>query len=142
MHLAGFSTHQSSFEDPHLVFHADDPQVTHPEVIVENNEAEGNYQIMEKRLKMFERLNIFGLDAIDMCFVPDVTLPPKFKVPYFEKYKGLSYPKGHLVMYCRKMASYSRNDKIMVHCFQDSLTEASLKWYINLDRGQIQALRD
>lgn len=70
-------------------------------MIVESNESEGTYQILEKRLKDVEGHNLFALDAIYMCFVPDVTLPPKFKVSDFEKYKGLIYPKGRLIMYYR-----------------------------------------
>lgn len=45
VHHAGFSTHQSPFEDPPFVFHIVGPQVTYPEVIVDNDEAEGKYQI-------------------------------------------------------------------------------------------------
>lgn len=81
---------------------------------------------LEKRLKAIEGHNIFGLDSINMWLVPNVTLPPKFKVPNFEKYKGLSCPKGRLIIFCRKMASYSCNGKLMVNCFQNNLTEASL----------------
>ncbi|RDX62750.1 hypothetical protein CR513_58886, partial [Mucuna pruriens] len=28
----------------------------------------------------------------------------------------------HLAMYCRKMVAYIYDDKILIHCFQDSLT--------------------
>ncbi|MCI65042.1 gag-protease polyprotein, partial [Trifolium medium] len=55
------------------------------------------------------------LDLANMCLVPDLVFPPKFKVPDFEKYKGLSCPKSHLVMYSRKMASYANDDKLMIH---------------------------
>ncbi|MCH86722.1 hypothetical protein A2U01_0007582 [Trifolium medium] len=37
-------------------------------------------------------------DLANMCLVPDLVLPQKFKVPDFEKYKGLSCPKSHLYM--------------------------------------------
>ncbi|RDX78344.1 hypothetical protein CR513_41391, partial [Mucuna pruriens] len=46
----------------------------------------------------------------------------------FAKYKGSSCPRMHLAMYCRKMASYIHQEKILVHCFQDSLTGAALSW--------------
>lgn len=72
-----------------------------------------------------------------MCLVTDVTLPPKFKVPNFEKYKGISCPKGHLMMYYMKMLSHSRNDKLMIRYLQDNLSVTSLKWYMNLERIQI-----
>lgn len=111
-------------------------------MVVENNEYEGKYLILEKRLKVIEWHKIFSLDAIDMYLVPNVTLPSIFKVPNFKKYKGLSCPKGHLIMYCRKMTSHSCNDKLIIHCFQDSLSEASLKCYVNLERGHIQSWKD
>jgi len=41
----------------------------------------------------------FG-DAAGLCLVSDVVIPPKFKVPEFEKYKGATCPKNHLIMYC------------------------------------------
>lgn len=100
-------------------------------------EVNEKYQVLEKRLKAVDCQNLFGIDVVDMCLVPGVTLPTKFKVPYFEKYKGISCPKGHLVMYCRKMAAYIHNNKLMIHCFQDSLSGASLKWYMNLEKARI-----
>ncbi|KAK2435570.1 hypothetical protein QL285_020617 [Trifolium repens] len=77
-----------------------------------------------------------------MCLVPDLVLPPKFKVPEFEKYMGLSCPKNHLIMYSRKMASYANDDKLMIHCFQDSLAGASLNWYMQLEGSHIRSWRD
>lgn len=53
---------------------------------------------------------------------PNVVLPTKFKVPEFEKYDGSSCPKSHIIMYCRKMAVYVHDDKLLIHSFQDSLT--------------------
>jgi len=43
--------------------------------------------------------------------VPNVVIPHKFKVPDFEKYKGNTCPKEHLVMYARKMSAEADNDK-------------------------------
>ncbi|MCI07430.1 hypothetical protein A2U01_0028497, partial [Trifolium medium] len=62
--------------------------------------------------------------------------------PDFKKYKGLSCPKNHLVMYSRKMASFAKDDKLMIHCFQDSLTGASLNWYMQLEGSRIRSWRD
>ncbi|MCI91593.1 gag-protease polyprotein, partial [Trifolium medium] len=56
-----------------------------------------------------------------MCLVPDVVMPPKFKTPDFEKYKGLQCPKIHLKRFCLKMAAHVTNEKLMMHVFQDSL---------------------
>ena len=75
------------------------------------------YRVLDERLKAMEERDTFGLDASSMCLVPGLVLPPKFKAPKFEKYKGDSCPKQHLVMFCRKMTSYVGNDKLMVHSF-------------------------
>ena len=85
-----------------------------------------------------EGYDVFDVGALEMCLVPDVVIPPKFKTPDFEKYKGLTCPRNHLRMYCRKMAAYARDQKLMIHVFQDSLSGASLDWYIQLERSHIR----
>lgn len=45
-------------------------------------------------------------------------------------------------MYCRKMASYIDNNDLLIHCFQDSLSRASLDWYMGLERTKIRSWRD
>lgn len=67
--------------------------------------------------------------------VPDVAIPPKFKTPELKKYKVLSCPRSHLVMFCGKMESYAHNDKILIPYFQDILSEASLSGYMHLERS-------
>ena len=101
-----------------------------------------DFQSLEDRIKAIEGYKTFGYDASELCLVPNVVLPPKFKIPDFEKYKGLSCPKDHLIMYCRKMGSYANDDKLLIHCFQESLRGASLKWYMNLERSKIRTWKD
>ena len=45
-------------------------------------------------------------------------------------------------MFCRKMAAYATDEKLMIHVFQDSLSGASLDWYMQLERAQIQTWKD
>ncbi|RDX74647.1 hypothetical protein CR513_45577, partial [Mucuna pruriens] len=40
------------------------------------------------------------------------------------------------------MAAHIYDDKILIHCFQDSLTGATLIWYVSLERGHIKIWRD
>ena len=61
----------------------------------------------------------------DLCLVPKVDVPKKFKVPEFDRYNGLTCPQNHIIKYVWKMANYSDNDSLMIHCFQDSLMENS-----------------
>ncbi|XP_050893030.1 uncharacterized protein LOC127098462 [Lathyrus oleraceus] len=101
-----------------------------------------DYQLLDDRIRAIGGFSSFGIDARDLCLVPNVVLPQKFKVPDLPKYKGLSCPRIHLTMYCRKMASHIDNDNLLIHCFQDSLTGASLDWYISLERSKIRSWRD
>ncbi|RDX75014.1 hypothetical protein CR513_45157, partial [Mucuna pruriens] len=92
----------------------------------------------KERVRIIEGTDSHGLDAANLCLVLDIVLPADFKTPKFEKYKGGSCPHVHLAMYCRKMASYIHQDKILVHCFYDSLTGAALSWYVNLEKGRVK----
>jgi len=78
---------------------------------------------IEERLRVTEggRDHAFA-DMAELCLVPDVTIPPKFKVFDFDKYKGAACPKNHLKMYCRKMGAYAKDEKLLIHFFQESLT--------------------
>ncbi|RDX95692.1 hypothetical protein CR513_21745, partial [Mucuna pruriens] len=67
---------------------------------------------LEERMRAIEGTSSHGIDAANLCLVPDIELPADFKVPKFEKYKGSSCPRVHLAMYCRKMAPYTQQDKI------------------------------
>ena len=58
----------------------------------------------------------------ELYLVPDIVIPLKFKVPEFDKYKGTTCPKNHLKVYCRKMGAYAKDEKLLMHFFQDSLT--------------------
>jgi len=75
-------------------------------------------EILEERLQKIEGASAceFG-DVAGLCLVPDVVIPPKLKVPEFEKYKGATCPKSHLVIYCRKMAAYAHDEKLLMHFF-------------------------
>nr|KYP38597.1 hypothetical protein KK1_040142 [Cajanus cajan] len=88
--------------------------------------------------KAVEGHNFDVQEAVDVCLVQDIQFPSKFKIPDFQKYTGAICPKGHLTMYCRKMAAYVSNEKLLIHYFQESLSDVALKWYMQLDGGKIQ----
>lgn len=90
-------------------------------------EAEENNQILEDRIRD-RRVqcvqngnygNVFGAKCGYATTVQDTC---------FHKYKGLSYPKIHIIMYCQKIASYIYNDLLLIHYFQDNLSGASPNW--------------
>ncbi|XP_050916156.1 uncharacterized protein LOC127131270, partial [Lathyrus oleraceus] len=101
-----------------------------------------NYQLLEKRLRAMEGDQVFGATAKEMCLVSGLVIPAKFRTPDFDKYEGHSCPKSHLIMYYRKMAAHVEDDKLMIHCFQDSLRGAPSKWYLSLDQSRIRCFQD
>jgi len=99
--------------------------------------------LLEERLRVVEGFGDYLFaDMADLCLVLDVVIPPKFKVPDFDKYKGTTCPKNHLKMYCRKMGAHSRDEKLLIHFFQDSLVGASVVWYTNLEASHIRTWKD
>ncbi|KAA0033216.1 Gag-pro-like protein [Cucumis melo var. makuwa] len=83
-----------------------------------------------------------SIDTTQLCLISDVVIPPKFKTPDFEKYNGTTCPKGHLVMYCRKMPAYAYDDELLIHCFQDGLVDLASRWYMQLDGSQVHSWKD
>ncbi|XP_047168652.1 uncharacterized protein LOC124837360, partial [Vigna umbellata] len=105
--------------------------------------AKDKLEVLEGRLRAIERFESYGFgDVARLSLAPGVTIPHRFKVPEFEKYKGNTCPKNNLTMYCRKMAAYAHDDKLLIHLFQDSLAEATLSWYTHLNSSHIHSLAD
>jgi len=106
--------------------------------LVNADKTKDKLEILEERLIMIEGGSSceFG-NAAELCLVPNVVIPPKFKVPAFVKYKGATCPKGHLTMYCRKMVAHSHDEKSLIHFFQESLTGNTLNWYMHLEPARI-----
>ncbi|XP_012466230.1 uncharacterized protein LOC105784855 [Gossypium raimondii] len=98
---------------------------------------------LEEKFRAMENADYqCGVDAKDLSLVPDLVLPPKFKMPEFEKYKGTSCPEVHITMFCRRMTGYVNNDQLLIHCFQDSLIGFAAKWYNQLSRAKVSSWRD
>ena len=73
-------------DDHHDVIDLDDPP---KDSTTDLSEAAKMYKALEEHLKAMETSKKPGFSAAAMCLVPGVVIPPKFKVPDFEKYKGL-----------------------------------------------------
>jgi len=73
------------------------------------------YNEMQREMKALRGKELFGHNAYDLCLVPNVKIPHKFKVPDFEKDKGNTCPKSHLVMYARKMSTQADNHHLLFH---------------------------
>jgi len=73
---------------------------------------------IEEKLRVIEGgINYSFDDMVELCLVPDMVIPSKFKVSNFDKYKGTTFPKNHLNMYCRKMGTYVKDKKLLMHFF-------------------------
>ena len=78
--------------------------------------------LLDKKLKEIEGVNYLeSVDPRELCLVPDLVMPPKFKIPKFEKYDGTKCPENHLITYCNKMAGHVHNEDLLIHVFYDSL---------------------
>src|SRR3954462_15395568 len=95
------------------------------------------YQQLEDRMKAMEIQKIPGLDFNDLGLVSDIVIPPKFKVPVFAKYDGVSCPKLHLRSYVRKIQPHATDNKLWIHFFQESLSGTQLEWYYQLENTKV-----
>lgn len=97
----------------------------------ERGESKGKLDVLEERLRAIEGADTFeSINATQLCVISNVFFPPKFKVPVFEQYDETSCPRNHLIMYCKKMAAHIQEEKLLIHCFQDSLTGPASRWYM------------
>ena len=74
----------------------------------------------------------------ELSLVPDVVIPPKFKMSKFEKYDRTKCPENHLATYYNKMAGHAHNEDLLIHVFYDSLVRTAAQWYTKLKKGQIR----
>ncbi|KAL9371910.1 hypothetical protein Peur_037050 [Populus x canadensis] len=82
---------------------------------------------LEQMLRAFERTSLHDhIKAVEMCLVPNVVIPKKFRVPEFIKYTGTQCHVTHLKAYCNKMVEVVCNEKLLIHFFQDSLSDVTL----------------
>ncbi|KAI5409894.1 hypothetical protein KIW84_055376 [Lathyrus oleraceus] len=81
-----------------------------PDVYEKMDEMKDQFLELCKELKTLRGKDLFGKIVAELCLVPNVKIPVKFKVPNFEKYKGNTCLLSHLVMYARKMSTQTDND--------------------------------
>ncbi|KAA3484402.1 Gag-pro-like protein [Gossypium australe] len=80
---------------------------------MKDHDAQDKYNSLEERLKAIEGTGVFSaLSAKELSLVPDL------------------------------MAGYVNEDKLLIHCFQDSLIGSVLRWYNQLSRERIQSWKD
>ena len=98
---------------------------------------------IEEMLRIIEGGGNYAFaNMVELCLVPDMVIPLNFKVLDFDKYKGTTCPKNHLKMYCRKMGAYMKDEKLLMHFFQENLTRATVTWYTNLEPSRVCFWKD
>ena len=106
------------------------------------DELKEKFDGLQLELKALRGKELFGKNIYDFYLVPNVVIPPKFKVPDFEKYKGNTCPKIHLVIHTRKISAQDDNDELLIHYLKDNLTGATLMWYMGLDKADIKTFNE
>ena len=98
---------------------------------------------LDKKLKEIrDANNLESVDLRELCLVFDLIIPPKFKMPTFEKYDGTKCLENHLAMYCNKIVRHAHDEGLLIHVFYDSLTGIAIQWYRGLKKNQIRTWRN
>ena len=81
------------------------------------DDLQERFEVVNREVQSLRGKETSKKDVYDLCLVPNVQVPHKFKLPDFEKYKGTSCPKDHLTMYVRKMSTYAHDHQVLIHYF-------------------------
>ena len=93
---------------------------------------------MIKRARKMEDL----MDFQSLSLFLDVRLPPKFKMPTLDKFDRTGCPQSHLKMYMRAMQPLGATKEHLAQIFENTLIEATLRWFLNLDDARAQSQED
>jgi hypothetical protein len=73
---------------------------------------------IEEKMRAIKWNNLYDpIKATEMCFMPNMVIPKKFRVPKFVKYTGTQCPITHLRTYCNKMVEVVHDEKLLIHFF-------------------------
>lgn len=74
--------------------------------------------VIEERMRAIKWNNLYDpIKAAEMCLVPNMVIPKKFRVLKFVKYTGTQCPITHLRTYCNKMVEVVHDKKLLIHFF-------------------------
>ena len=117
----------------------------------EENKTDHNSQTIEGEKKINERINKVEemikrackmedlMDNQSLTLFTNVRLPPKFKMQTLDKFDRTSCPKSHLKMYIRAMQPLGAIEELLAQMFQNTLTKAVLRWFLNLDDARARS---
>ena len=102
------------------------------------NERMNKMEEMIRRARKMEEL----MDYNSLSLFPNARLPPKFKMPTLDKFDGTGCPKSNLKMYIRAMQPLGAIEEVLAQTFQNTLTETTLRWFLNLDDARVRSWED
>jgi len=120
----------------------------------EENKVDHNPSTMESEKKTKERTNKMEemikrahkmedlMDYQSLSLFPNVRLHSKFKMPNLDKFNGIGCPKFHLKMYMRAMHPPGATEELLAQMFQNTLTGATLRWFLNLEDTRERSWED
>ena len=96
---------------------------------------------MEEMIKRAYKMEDL-LDYQLLSLFLNVRLPSKFKMLVLDKFDGTSYPKSHLKMYMRAMQPLRGTKEMLAQMFQNTLSGATLKWFLNMEHNRVRNWED
>ena len=95
-----------------------------------NRELHNLRRIIEEEMRA---RNVQSLRYESLCMLPNVDLPPGFKVPKFNTFDGRGNPITHLKDYCSRVMGIGQDEAIRMKLFIQSLSGLALDWYTEQD---------
>ncbi|XP_077230117.1 uncharacterized protein LOC143863313 [Tasmannia lanceolata] len=78
----------------------------------------------------------------DFMIYQGVTLPPRFKVPYMDKYNGTGCPRSHLMSVLPLLQQHGLSPEQVALLFPRSLVGTAKKWFLSLKSEEIRTLEN
>ena len=84
-----------------------------------------------------------GMDVWDgFDSAPVTPLPPKFRMPDMERYKGKGCPRTHLRIYSQLMRGMGLDEAQLIMLFPLSLSGVAQRWFATLDASHRRTWED
>lgn len=104
-----------------------------------------NYKIevLENQIKQMKRVDVRrSVSFSDLCMFSDLEYPHNFRMPKFEKYKGVGCPWTHLHLCGIAMSQYANNEKLLIQTFLNILTGPAATWFVQFKKTRINSWED
>ncbi|XP_077215923.1 uncharacterized protein LOC143850576 [Tasmannia lanceolata] len=98
---------------------------------------------VEKLTQQVESMQVKGprkINMSDFSLFPGVTLPPKFRMPDFDKYDGTGCPWSHLRSFISNLEGYGLSPEQIAKVFPMSLAGVAKKWFLHLKPQELGTL--